>query len=137
MSSLTVLAGSSLKSSSGEPLSQPLVAASDPGHPWLVVAAPQTLLCAPAVLCLCVSFPSSYTVPVTGLEAIHRYQWGFPGDSNGKEFSCSAGDPGSVPEGGRSLAGGHGNPLQYPFLENAMDRGAWPATVHGAARSWT
>jgi len=32
---------------------------------------------------------------------------------------------------------GHGNPLQYSFLENPMDRGAWWATVHGVAKSWT
>ena len=29
---------------------------------------------------------------------------------------------------------GNGNPLQYPWLENPMDRGAWKATVHGVAR---
>ena len=33
--------------------------------------------------------------------------------------------------------GGHGNPLQYSCLENPMDRGAWQATVHGVAKSWT
>ena len=32
---------------------------------------------------------------------------------------------------------GNGNPLQYPCLENAMDRGAWQATVHGVAESDT
>ena len=32
---------------------------------------------------------------------------------------------------------GNGNPLQYSCLENPMDRGAWTATVHGAAKSWT
>ena len=37
----------------------------------------------------------------------------------------------------RSLGGGNGNPLQYFFLENFMDRGAWWATVHGVAKSWT
>ena len=40
-----------------------------------------------------------------------------------------------VPSLGREdlLGGGHGNPLQYSFLENAMDRGAWQATVHRVA----
>ena len=35
------------------------------------------------------------------------------------------GDVGLIPESGRSPGGGHGNPLQYSCLENAMDRGAW------------
>ena len=39
---------------------------------------------------------------------------------------------------GRSSGRGHGNPLQYSFLENPMDRGAWQATVHEVAKiqSW-
>ena len=36
---------------------------------------------------------------------------------------------------GRSPREGNGNPLQYPCLENSMDRGAWCATVHGVAKS--
>ena len=43
-------------------------------------------------------------------------------------------DAGSVPRLGRSPGKGNGNPLQYSFLENSMDRGAWRATVHGVAR---
>ena len=31
--------------------------------------------------------------------------------------------------------GGHGNALQYFFLENSMDRGAWRATIHRVAQS--
>ena len=50
----------------------------------------------------------------------------------GKESVCNAGDRGSILGSGRSLGGGHGNPLQYPRLENPMDRGAWRATVHVA-----
>ena len=49
---------------------------------------------------------------------------GFPGDSDCKESACNAGDLGSVPGLGRSLGGGHGNPLQYSCLENPMDSGA-------------
>ena len=41
------------------------------------------------------------------------------------------------PGWGRSLGEGNGNPLQYSCLENHMDRGAWWATVHGVAKSWT
>ena len=45
------------------------------------------------------------------------------------------GDEGSVPGLGRSLGGGHGNPLQYSCLENHMDRGAWWATVYRVTKS--
>ena len=62
---------------------------------------------------------------------------GFPGDSNGEESACSAGDLGSIPGLGRSPGEGNGNPLQYPCLDNPMDRGAWQATVSGAAKSQT
>ena len=46
-------------------------------------------------------------------------------------------DVGSIPGLGRSPGGGNGNPLQYSCLVNPMDSGAWQATVHGAAKSWT
>ena len=41
-----------------------------------------------------------------------------------------------VPGRGRSLGGGHGNPLQYSFQGNPMGRGAWQAMVHGVAKGW-
>ena len=44
-------------------------------------------------------------------------------------------DLGSIPGSGRSPGGAHGNPLQYSWLENSMDRGDWQATVHGATKS--
>ena len=47
----------------------------------------------------------------------------------------ATGDMGSIPGSRRSPGGGHGNPLQYSCLENPMDRGAWWATVHRAAKS--
>ena len=40
-------------------------------------------------------------------------------------------DPGSIPGSGRSPRGGHGNPLQYSFLENPLDRGAWQDRAWG------
>ena len=43
---------------------------------------------------------------------------GFPCGSAGKESTCSAKDLGSIPGLGRSPRGGHGNPLQYSYLEN-------------------
>jgi len=61
----------------------------------------------------------------------------FPGGSDGKVSACNAGDPVSIPGSGRSPGGGNGNPLQYSCLENSMDGGAWWATVHGVAKSWT
>ena len=44
---------------------------------------------------------------------------------------------GSIPEWGKFPGEGNGNPLQYSHLENSMDGGAWQATVHGIANSWT
>ena len=44
------------------------------------------------------------------------------------------GNAGSIPGLGRSPGGGHGNPLQYSCLENAMDRGAWWAAVPGVSK---
>ena len=51
-----------------------------------------------------------------------------PGGSDSKEFACNAGNPGSIPELGRSPGEGNGYPLQYSCLENPMYRGAWQAT---------
>ena len=51
-----------------------------------------------------------------------------------KESACSAGDPGLIPGLGRSPGEGNGDPLQYPCLENLMDRGAWWAAVLGSQR---
>ena len=47
-----------------------------------------------------------------------------------KNPPANAGKAGSIPGSGRSPGGGHGNPLQYSWLENPMDRGAWWAIVH-------
>ena len=55
-----------------------------------------------------------------------------------KNLPPSAGDirdMGLIPGLGMSPGGGHGNPLQYSYLENPMDRGAWQATVHGVTES--
>ena len=57
-----------------------------------------------------------------------------------KNVPANAGDirnSGSIPGSGRSVGGGHDNPLQYSRLENLMDRGARWATVHGVAKSRT
>ena len=62
---------------------------------------------------------------------------GFPSASDGKESNCNAGDLGSIPGSGSSPGGGHGNPLQYSFLENPTDRRIWWPTVHGVTESDT
>ena len=54
---------------------------------------------------------------------------GLPCSSVSKESACNAGDPSSIPGLGRSSGEGNGNPVQDSCLENAMDRGAWQATV--------
>ena len=63
----------------------------------------------------------------------------FPGGASGKEPVCNAGatgDEGSIRVSGTSSGGGgYGTPLQCSCLENPMDRGAWWATVHRAAKS--
>ena len=46
-----------------------------------------------------------------GLESVQ----GFPGSSASKESTCNAGDPGSIPESGRSAEEGIGYPLQYSW----------------------
>ena len=54
--------------------------------------------------------------------------YGFPRWCSGKESACQCKrDVGSIP------GWGNGNPLQYPCLENSMDRRVWRVTVHGVA----
>ena len=64
----------------------------------------------------------------------------FPGGSVIKNLLASArasGDAGLIPGLGRSPGEENGNPLQYSFLENPMDRGVWRTVVHGDLQSWT
>ena len=58
---------------------------------------------------------------------------GFPGGSVVKNLPANARDirdADSIPGLGRSPGEGNGNPLQYSYPENPMDRGTWQATVH-------
>ena len=57
---------------------------------------------------------------------------GFPDD---KESACNAGDPGSTPGSGRCPGEGNGNPLQYSFLKNFMNRRTWHVPVYGVTKS--
>ena len=52
-------------------------------------------------------------------------------------LAYNVGDPRSIPGLGRSSGEGNGTPLQYSYLENPVDRGAWWATVHGVTESDT
>ena len=61
----------------------------------------------------------------------------FPGDLDGKESACNAGDLGLIPGLGRFPGKENGYPLQYSCLENSLDRGSWWATVHGVTNSQT
>ena len=71
---------------------------------------------------------------------INTHIGGLPLWLSNKESTCkaeNAGDAGAIPVSGRSLGWGHGNPFQYSFLENPMNRGAWWAMVHGITKSRT
>ena len=54
-----------------------------------------------------------------------------------KNLPATAGDMGLIPGLERSPGEGNGNPFQYSCLGNPTDRGAWRATVHAVAKSWT
>ena len=54
-----------------------------------------------------------------------------------KNLLVNTGDMSSISGLGRSPEEGNGNPLQYSYLGNSMDRGAWMASVHGIADSQT
>ena len=67
---------------------------------------------------------------------------GFPSGTSVKELACQCKkckrrgvNPSLKYGSGRSPRAGNGNPLQYSFLENPMDRGGWWATVHRVAKS--
>ena len=62
---------------------------------------------------------------------------GFPGGSDGKASARNAGDLGLTPGSGRSSGEENGNPLQYSYLKNSMDKGAWQATAHEVPESQT
>ena len=46
-------------------------------------------------------------------------------------------ETGLIPQSGKSPGEGNGNPLEYSYLGNPSDRGAWKAIGHGVAKSWT
>ena len=62
-------------------------------------------------------FRSLQSQKISTIAAEYKLTLGFPGGSEDKESACNAGDLGLIPWLGRSVEG-HGNPLQYSFLEN-------------------
>ena len=74
----------------------------------------------------------SLSSPLTLWSYLSHRIMGFPCHPAGKESTCNAGDPSSIPGLGRSPGKGKGSPLQYSGLENSMD-----CIVHGAAKSRT
>ena len=54
-----------------------------------------------------------------------------------KESACNMEDVGSIPGQERFPGEGNRNPVQYSYLENSMDRGAWQPTAHGVTKSQT
>ena len=91
----------------------------------------------------CISGGFFITEPLTAVMIIKYWNvsfWGLLRWLSSKESACSAGaagDTGSVPPLGRDPGGAHGNPLQYSFLEDSMDTGAWWAMVPRVAKSRT
>ena len=62
----------------------------------------------------------SWTMASLGAQMVKN----LPAKKKKKESACSARDPASISGSGRLPGEGTGNPLQYPCLENPMDRGA-------------
>ena len=66
--------------------------------------------------------------------SVHR---GFPGGSVVNNPPANVGDMGLIPVLEKVRGEGNGNPLQYSYLGNPPDRGAWWVAVQGVAKSWT
>ena len=62
---------------------------------------------------------------------------GFPGGSDSKQSACSVGDMGLIPRWEDPLEEGMATHSFILAWRIPMDRGAWWATVHGVAESWT
>ena len=74
---------------------------------------------------------------IAAMKLKDAYSLGFPGGIDGKESTCNAGDPGSIPGLGRAPGERNGNQFQYSCLENSLNIGAWWTTVYGVAKSQT
>ena len=95
-------------------------------HTMNVAAAAAKLL----QLCPTLSDPMDCSLPGSSIHGIFQAIGlcliaDFPGGSDGKASTYSAGDLGSILGSGRSSGEGNGNPLQYSCLENPVDGGVW------------
>ena len=64
---------------------------------------------------------------------------GFPGGSDGEEYACNAGDPGSVSRSGRSPGEGNSYLFQHSCLENPMNEepgGLWSMGSQKVRHNW-
>ena len=78
-------------------------------------------------LVLSLLYGPTLTIPIVSIHLIMIMlrSLGFPGGSDGKASTCDLGHLGLIPGSGSSPGEGNGNPLQYSYLENSMDGGAW------------
>ena len=72
---------------------------------------------------------SPHTMTIYGASQVAQWVKNPPANAG------ATGDAGLIPGSGRSPGEGTGNPLQYSCLEYPIDRGIWPSTVHGVAKS--
>ena len=77
-----------------------------------------------------------FFLELSGSTQFWNLGFGFPGGSVVKHLPTKQ-ETGLIPGLGKSPGEENGNPLQYPCLGNPIDRGAWWATDHGAAKSQT
>ena len=93
----------------------------------------------------CSFIPTLFIPPSTEQNEVpqmptHVILKGFPRWLSGKESTCQCRRcrrRGFDPWVGKIPGVGNGNSLQYSYLENFMDRGAWQAAVHGITKSQT
>ena len=68
------------------------------------------------------------------IKGMYLFKLGLSRWLSGKKSACSARDADSMPGSDRPPGEGNGNPLQYSYLGNPMDREAWRATIHGVTK---
>ena len=80
---------------------------------------------------------TGFMVALLHIYILVKTKQGFPSGLVVKNLPANAGNTGSIPGLERSTGEGSGNPVQFSYPENPMDRGAWQATVHEVSKSQT